>query len=279
MGQDRQGRGLDKTMNKAIEILRSGSVREAGTGPGPSLTRAEARRQLGYELISGISGLFLALFMWGHMLFVGSILLGHRGFDWLAEALEVTYIAQPTVFIILFLFIVHAALASRKIPAQLRERRRFFALGKELRSASREWRSTGAELPLRPHVESWLWIWQVRTGMIMLVLGSFHLVLMGLDILTPLFGERIGIEAATSVARTSAGLVWVYAVLLVCVEFHAGIGLYRLAVKWGLGSRITRASLNRIEKFLFWFFLGLGAVVLLVLAGLIPPPLAFILGD
>jgi fumarate reductase subunit C len=278
MGQDRHHRGLEIIMNKAVEILRSGAVRDAGPGPGPRLTRGEARRQLRYELASGVSGLILALFMWGHMFFVGSILLGERGFDWLAEALEITYVAQPTVFIILFLFVLHAALASRKIPAQLKERRRFFALGKELRSASKEWRSTGEELPLRPHVESWLWIWQVRTGMVMLVLGSFHLILMGLDILTPLFGDRIGIEAATSIARTSAGLVWVYAVLLVCVEFHAGIGLYRLAVKWGVGSRLTRAILNRIETFLFWFFLGLGALVLLVLAGLIPPPLAFILG-
>ncbi len=265
-------------MDKAVDVLRSGAVREAGPGPGPRLTRAEARRQLAYELVSGLSGLMLALFMWGHMFFVGSILLGDRGFNWLAEGLEVTYIAQPTVFIILFLFVLHAALASRKIPAQLKERRRFFALGKELRAASGQWRSTGEELPLKPHVESWLWIWQVRTGMVMLVLGSFHLVLMGMDILTPLFGDRMGIEASTSIARTTAGLVWVYGVLLVCVEFHAGIGLYRLAVKWGVGSRLTRDMLTRIEKFLFWFFIGLGAVVLLVLASVIPPPLAFLLG-
>jgi fumarate reductase subunit C len=258
-------------MDKAVEVLRSGAVREAGPGPGPRLTRAEARRQLTYELISGLSGLMLAVFMWGHMFFVGSILLGARGFNWLAEGLEVTYIAQPTVFIILFLFVLHAALASRKIPAQLRERRRFIALGKELRGSSHEWRKTGGELPLKPHIESWLWIWQVRTGMVMLVLG--------MDILTPLFGDRPGIEASTSIARTTAGLVWVYGVLLVCVEFHAGIGLYRLAIKWGAGSRLSRETLTRIEKFLFWFFIGLGVLILLVLASVIPPPLAFLVGS
>lgn len=265
-------------MDDAAEILQTGAVRRTGEGPSPAVSAREARRQVLYELLSGVSGLILALFMWGHMFFVGSILLGEPAFDWLAEGLEVTYVAQPTVVIILALFILHAVLAARKIPAQLRERRRFVALAKELHNAAGEWRSEGEESPLRPHVESWLWIWQVRTGMVMLVLGSFHLVLMGLDILTPLFGERVGIEAATSIARTSAGLVWAYGLLLLCVEFHAGVGLYRLAIKWGGGSRLRRKTLERIEKFIFWFFLGLGLLVLLVLAGWIPPPLAFLLG-
>lgn len=90
----------------------------------------DARRQLYYELLSGASGLILALFMWGHMILVGSILTGERGFNWLAGMLEIYYIAQPTVVVVLALFLVHAALASRKIPAQLAERRRMIELGK-----------------------------------------------------------------------------------------------------------------------------------------------------
>jgi fumarate reductase subunit C len=74
-------------------------------------------------VLSGGTGLILALFMWGHMLFVGSILTGEKGFDWLAEMLEVYFIAQPTVIVIFALFLVHAVLAARKIPAQLEERR------------------------------------------------------------------------------------------------------------------------------------------------------------
>ncbi len=262
-------------ISSAAEAVDRQSVRGRADATWP----AESRRQVIYELISGLSGLALALFMWGHMFFVASILLGTRGFDWLAEALEVTYIAQPTVVIIFALFVIHAALAARKIPAQLRERRRFAHLAKELRDSERQWRNIGPDGVLKPHVESWLWIWQVRTGMIMLVLGSFHLVLIGLDIFTTLFGDRAGIEAATSMARTAGGLVWVYGVLLLCVEFHAGIGLYRLAIKWGAGARLSRTALWRVEKFLFWFFLGLGLVVLLVLAEIIPPPLGFILGS
>jgi fumarate reductase subunit C len=115
--------------------------------------------------------------------------------------------------------------------------------------------------------------------MVVLVLGSFHLVLLGLDVLTPLYGERSGIEALTSVARVKAGLWLPYAILLLCVEFHASVGLYRLAVKWGVGQMLSRNVLHGIERVLLWFFLGLGIVVLLVLAEVLPPPLAFLLTE
>ncbi|MDX1509552.1 MAG: hypothetical protein R3358_14795 [Woeseiaceae bacterium] len=161
------------------------------------LRATEARKQLTLELLSGASGLALAVFMWGHMVLVGSILTGERGFDWLAGFLEDYYIAQPTVVAILALFLLHAALASRKIPAKLRERRRMLEVGRQLGRAGPA---------MAAHSESVLWIWQVRTGMVILVLGSFHLVLLGFDVLTPMFGERVGIEAATSTARVREGL-------------------------------------------------------------------------
>jgi fumarate reductase subunit C len=115
--------------------------------------------------------------------------------------------------------------------------------------------------------------------MAVLVLGSFHLLLLGVDVLTPLWGERIGIESVTSLARVQAGLWLPYAVLLVCVEFHASIGLYRLTVKWGVFSSLGRATLRTIERIILWIFLGLGVVILLVLAGMLPPPLAFLLTE
>jgi succinate dehydrogenase subunit C len=228
-----------------------------------------ASRQVIYELVSGGSGLALALFMWGHMILVGSILTGERGFDWLAGFLEDYYIAQPTVLAILGLFLVHAVLASRKIPAQLEERRRILRLGRDLYAGS----------GFQPHLESLLWIWQVRTGMLILVLGSFHLILLGIDTLTPVFGNHQGIEAVTSTARVRGGLWLPYSLLLVCVEFHASVGLYRLAVKWGVMSRLSRPVLRQIERVVLWAFLGLGFVILLVLAGVLPPPLAFLLTE
>lgn len=224
-----------------------------------------ARSQLIYELISGASGAVLALFMWGHMLLVGSILLGNRGFDWMALQLEHYYIAQPTVLAIFAIFIVHAVFASRKIPAKLRERQQVIALSKDLH---RSW---------EPHIDSLLWIWQVRTGMVILVLGSFHIILLGVDVFTPLYGDHVGIESETTLARVAAGLWLPYAVLLLCVEFHASVGLYRLAIKWGAGQTLSRRTLSYIERILFWLILVFGTVTLMVLAGVLDPPLAFLI--
>lgn len=225
----------------------------------------EARSQLIHEMISAASGAMLAVFMWGHMLLVGSILLGTRGFDGLATWLEDWYIAQPTVLAVFVLFLVHAAFASRKIPAQLRERRQMITIARDLKHS---W---------TPHLDSTLWIWQVWTGMIILVLGSFHILLLALDVLTPLYGQHAGIESATTLARVQAGLWLPYAALLLCVEFHASVGLYRLAVKWGSGALLSRQALKRIEQVLFWSILVFGTITLLVLAGQLDPPLEFLL--
>jgi len=237
-----------------------------------SLATGANRSQLLYEIASGASGLALAIFMFGHLVLVGSILLGARGFDGLASWLEDAWIAQPTVVLVLVLFLLHAVMASRKIPAQLRERRRMIALARDLKQF--RGRSGSA---FQPHLESMLWIWQVRTGMVILVLGSFHVLLLGVDVLTPLFGEGAGIEAATSTARVRGGLWPIYAVLLLAVEFHASVGLYRLFVKWGAGAWLTRPTLHRLERIIFWIVLGLGALTLVVLAGVLEPPLAFLL--
>ena len=251
---------------------------ESGIAEHTGASSNEARRELWYEIASGASGLLLASFMWGHMILVGSILTGEAGFDWLAGMLEDYYVAQPTVAVILVLFVIHAALASRKIPAQLRERRRMIAIGRSLAEAGRDRPAGAGELsPLQPHTESQLWIWQVRSGMVVLVLGSFHIILLGIDVLTPLFGDRLGIEAHTSMERVRSGLWLPYAILLLCVEFHASVGLYRLAVKWGAGRWLSRDAIHGIERLLLWFFLGLGTVVLLVLAGVMKPPLAFLM--
>lgn len=245
--------------------------------PAALSSRQESRRQLYYELISGVSGVALALFMWGHMFLVGSIVTGATGFDWVAQSLENYYIAQPTVFAVFVLFVIHAAMASRKIPAQLRERRQMRMLAHQLHSRPGLATQATNDLRLQPHLESLLWIWQVRTGMVILVLGSFHVVLLTLDVLTPLFGTRTGIEAVSTFARVQGGLWPLYAILLLCVEFHASVGLYRLAVKWGVGAHLARTTLAHLERIMLVAFLGLGLVALLVLAGWLDPPLAFLL--
>ena len=250
----------------AERVLNNQNTTNAAPVPG-----AERHSELRHELLSGVSGVLLAFFMWGHVILVGSILTGARGFDWLASGLEQYYIAQPTVLAIFALFLVHAVFAARKIPARLRERRAFLKISADLRDST--YRTD------QPHLDSMLWIWQVRTGLVILVLGSFHIVLLGVDVLTPMFGEVRGIESATSIARVSGGLWLPYAILLVCVEFHASVGLYRFAVKWGAGAFLSRRALHLLERVIFWIVLVLGFLSLLVLAEVLPPPLEFLLPD
>ncbi len=265
-------------MNTQIRRSSLGSTASGARAGGLAPDPGAARRQVWYEIASGVSGLLLALFMWGHMLLVGSILLGAKGFDWVAGMLEEYFIAQPTVIAVLVLFLIHAVMASRKIPAQLKERKAILRLGRDLKSNTKHAPAMLAGNDrFQPHLESVLWIWQVRTGMIILVLASFHLVLLATDVMHATFAGEQGIEAARSMGRVQDGLWVVYAILVVCVEFHASVGLYRLAVKWGFGSRLGRETLHRIERVLLWLFLGLGVVVLFVLAGWLKPPLEFLL--
>ncbi|MEE9167772.1 MAG: hypothetical protein V3U24_09995 [Candidatus Neomarinimicrobiota bacterium] len=248
--------------------------------------RKGPRRALTDEWISAATGVFLALFMWTHMLFVGSILTGQRGFDFVSNVLETTWLAQLIVILVTVAFFVHFVTASRKIPGKLSERRRMMELGRTVKGARKRWnQDPRSEIRHRDHSETSLWIWQVRTGMIILAIGSIHLFVVVADIWQRTFGGA-GITASESMARVQDGMWILYAVLLFCVELHAGIGLYRVAVKWGVGSRIpftgkrmTRQMAHRSERIVLWFFTIIGIVTLLVLAGVLAPPLALLLPE
>ncbi len=251
-------------------------------------TRDRARRQWKLDAISTGTGVFLALFMWGHMFFVSSILTGERGFNWISDLFEHYWLAQPTLVVVTIVFFVHFVTASRKIPAKFAERRRVKKLGDDISHS--KWNISKQERreldKVRPHKETSLWIWQVRSGMIILALGSVHLFVVIADVVQRTFdiGEGLGINAAETMARVQGGMWILYAILLYAVEVHAGIGLYRVTVKWGLGakipiigSRITRGMAQKMERIVLWFFLIIGFITLLVMAGVIDPPLEFLL--
>ena len=255
---------------------RSGGASQHGPDSDPY---DRAKRALKDEWISGLTGVFLALFMWGHMLFVSSILTGEQTFDFVADLFENTWLAQITIILITIVFFVHFVTASRKIPGGLRDRKRMMELGRSIKKSRSRWdQDVTSDIRLRSHSETTLWIWQVRSGMTILVLGSIHLFIVGTDILQRTLGGA-GITALESTNRVGSGLWLLYVVLLVCVEFHAGIGLYRFTVKWWLGKqlaligKVTRRKTHIVEQFILMFFVLVGIVTLAVLSGLIEPPL------
>ena len=163
------------------------------------------------ELAEMISGLLLVLFMWMHMLMLATILFGERTMDGLGAWLEKYYFAQLGAVGLVFLLLIHFVVAGRKLPARVREQQMFWRLATKLR-----------------HGDTWLWLVQAVTGLLILFFAAIHLWV----ILT-----TFPIEAAKSSARVVHYFVFIYAPMVLVVELHVGIGLYRILVKW--------TSLNR----------------------------------
>lgn len=202
------------------------------------------------DVLQGASGLLLALFMWVHMLFVSSILLGPDAMWTVARAFEgyflfgraLPWLVPALVAGVIVLFVVHAALALRKFPASYAE-----------------WRAFRGHMGAMRHEDTTLWFWQVLTGFALFFLASLHL---GTMLTRP---DRIG--PFESADRVWSDLMWpVYLVMLFAVEIHAGVGLYRLALKWGWFAdpdpRATRRRLRTLKWTLTTFVIVLGLATL-----------------
>jgi fumarate reductase subunit C len=202
------------------------------------------------DAIQSASGLILALFMWLHMLFVSSILLGKEAFWTVARFFEGYFIlGRPfpllvslIVAAILALVVLHAVLALRKFPADWHQYRTFW------RHAHRF-----------PHSDTRLWLLQVITGFALFFLAPAHLYQMMAH------PEMIGPYASAD--RVWSGHFWpLYLLLLVAVELHGGIGLYRLALKWGwfMGKDPARSRqrMKRGKWILTGLFIGVGLLAL-----------------
>jgi len=109
------------------------------------------------------------------------------------------------------------------------------------------------------HDDTTLWYWQVVTGFALFFMASVHLYIM---LTRP---DRIG--PFESADRVWSDLMWpLYLVMLFAVEFHGGIGLYRLALKWGWFEGAdpvkTRRRLRAFKWVITVFFLLLGLATL-----------------
>lgn len=216
---------------------------------GKSIEGKKSRLPAKLDYVQSATGLFLGLFMWGHMFFVSTILISEDFMYKVTKFFEGSMIfsePQPflvsiVVFIVLAIFFTHAALGMRKMPINFRQ-----------------WQVYRTHMKMMKHDDTSLWFIQAVTGFIMFFLGSAHLITMLTrpDLIGPYAsGERV--------------LTWwpIYLILLFAVEFHGGIGLYRLSVKWGWfeGENVkeTRKKLKKVKWAITVFFLTLGILTLL----------------
>ncbi|TET88939.1 MAG: succinate dehydrogenase/fumarate reductase cytochrome b subunit [Desulfobacteraceae bacterium] len=184
-----------------------------------------------------LTGANLVLFMWSHMVLVASVNLGAGAMNTLARFFEDTYMAQVGGPIIGATFLLHFLLAARKVPFRVEQQSTIWKHSKMLH-----------------HTDTWLWLIQVFTAMIILIMGSIHMW----TILTDL-----PITATKSAARIQGGFWLVfYLILLPMVELHVGIGFYRIAVKWGFIRRKERKGFKKFENLLTAIFILIGLITI-----------------
>lgn len=199
--------------------------------PAPSRTSAYLD---GLQMLTGAA---LIIFMWSHMVLVASVNLGAEAMNTLARFFEETYMAQVGGPIIGCVFLLHFLLAARKIPFRMDQQTTIWKHSRVLR-----------------HTDTWLWVIQALTAMIILIMGSIHMW----TVLTDL-----PITAAKSAARIQGGFWLVfYLILLPMVELHVGIGFYRIGVKWGFIRRNRRKGFKKFENILTGVFVLIGLITI-----------------
>lgn len=214
--------------------------------PRSRLDRGPAR----LDLLQSASGAALVLFMWVHMALVSSILISEHAMYRVARAMEGEYLfGRPVPLLVSaaaagigLLVLVHALAALRRMPARWQEQRAFLAHARTLR-----------------HPDTWLWWLQVVTGLVLMFTVPVHLYEM---IMHP-----ADIGPFESADRAVSGRMWPLGLLMLyAVEIHAGIGLYRLVLKWGwFGAADPRRFRRRLRLAigtLVLFFLVLGTLTL-----------------
>ena len=198
------------------------------------------------DFIQSATGLILALFIMGHIMFEASILISSEmmykvnlmfeGYYFFGERYPgiISFLAAA----IFLIFILHAFVAIRKFPASYRDY-------KIIKKHTQEMK----------HEDSSLWLIQVITGFMMFFIGSVHLYIMMTQ------PENIGPYASSSrVVDEFMGPL--YFLLLLSVISHAFIGLYRLALKWGFmegkNTKVSRARFKLLMKAMIALYIVIG---------------------
>ncbi len=217
---------------------------------GKSIDGKKSRMPAKLDYLQSATGLFLGLFMWGHMFFVSSILISKDFMYAVTKFFEGSaFLAKPqpwlvsiVVFGVFVIFISHALLGMRKLPINFRQ-----------------WQAYRTHMSMMKHEDTSLWFIQAFTGFAMFFMGSAHLFMM--------MTKAHEIGPYGSADRMYSDFMWpFYLLLLLAVEFHGGIGLYRLCVKWGWfegeDAKISRKKLKQAKWAITVFFLGLGLLTL-----------------
>jgi fumarate reductase subunit C len=198
------------------------------------------------DFTQSITGLILAVFIMGHLLFEASILISNEAMYKVTLMFEGYYFLgdrHPEIITFLVaaisvVFIIHAAIALRKFPDNYRQHK----IMKE-------------HVIRMKHEDTSLWLIQLTTGFVMFFIGSVHLYIM--------MAEPSNIGPFASAFRVvKEHMAPLYFLLLISVVLHAFIGLYRLALKWGFmegkSTKVSRARFKILMKSFIFVYILIG---------------------
>ena len=200
----------------------------------PSRSPADARTRL--DFWQAASGALLALFVCVHLILEGSVVLSPALTNGIAWLLEATFLTQIVAPVIILLVVFHFWIAARKMPFRAGELGVFVRHSKSLREA-----------------DTWLWLVQVFTAVVILAGAFFHVYTVMTD---------LPITVDGSSKRLHDGWLAFYVIFLPCIILHTGIGIYRLAVKFGICSRAGRDRFRKAVWIIMACYLALGALAL-----------------
>ncbi|QYK01143.1 fumarate reductase cytochrome b subunit [Shewanella psychrotolerans] len=215
-----------------------------------SLTRNKQNLSGWLDISQSLTGVILTLFLWTHLVLVSSILLGADAMTFVAKTMELSFLSadghgypwvvSTIAVVVAVLALIHVLVAAHKMPLNLAQQR---ALRKQM--------------SVIHHDDTKLWVWQAITGVGIFLLLPVHLWLIGSA------PETIG--PTGSAERIWNDGVWmVYVPLLLCVELHAAIGIYRVAIKWGAERALNnRSRIKKIKTIVSVVFVVIGIASLL----------------
>ena len=186
-----------------------------------------------------LTGACLIVFMLMHLLLVGSVIISPSLMNGFADAFESTGMVQVGGPIIFFLLLLHFVLAARKIPFASKQQ------GVMLANARR-----------MHHTDTWLWVIQAVSGMVILVMGSIHLWTLLTDL--PITAQKNAMRL-----QESWGWIGFYIVFIPMVWLHTGIGFYRIMVKWGIVGIEGRPGLRKKDALVAAAIVVIGFITLM----------------
>lgn len=198
------------------------------------------------DVIQSVTGLILGLFLFCHMAFTSSILLGKDTFwtlvsftgGYFFDGVDHLWMHSLFVGFIFVLVVLHAITAVRKFPNNFRA-----------------FMTMRGHYKLLRHTDTTLWWIQFLTGVALTGLVFPHML--------PMLMNPADIGPYASGLEVYHSWLWVIFLFLLVTELHGMIGLYRLYNKWCGPSNAARETARKVLWVVLVIMIALGSMTIL----------------